>query len=256
MVVGAGRLGIRIALIWKNTYPTAKVTVKNKSKDIERSKQFKKEGFVPITKEESQACRAPFVVFCAPSMTGCIEDIEFSIKEHWDTDLPVSAFVLTSSGGVYEDNFGDIVDENTETTSTQRSPNLLAREKIVRENKGCILRLAGLYCKEYGNHHFWRGVEKIPLKPKNWMNLLHYDDAARAVVKCLQNPSKIEREVFLVADGYPMYIQDIANVTGIDVQFTGGEGIAGKIYDISKIKTELEWEPECPKFYDFFQGTK
>ena len=57
-----------------------------------------------------------------------------------------------------------------------------------------------------GPHNFWCSGEttEFSSKPNGLINLIHYDDAAELLVKCLQNPSKISGETFLVSDGSPI----------------------------------------------------
>ena len=91
---------------------------------------------------------------------------------------------------------------------------------------------------------------------------MHYEDAARAVVKCLENPEEVGGEVFLVSDGVPMSRQEIADAAaehemfagkGEAVAVTGGEGVDGKKYNSQKIRNMLGWEPNHQSFADFMK---
>ena len=173
------------------------------------------------------------------------------MKDHWIKDTADSAFVFTSAGSVYAENSGGTVDENSETVRSERSGKLLDGEKNVLSDGGCVIRLGGLYTEESGAHNYWLKGGEFPAKPNGLINLIHYDDAASSVIKCLENPEKVKGQIFLVSDGVPISRQEIVNAAGASskysgmhskVKFTGGEDIDGKKYDSTKIRTLLDWK--------------
>merc|ERR1712066_597825 len=95
---------------------------------------------------------------------------------------------------------------------------------------------------------------QFPSQPRGIINLLHYEDAARAVVKCLQLPEKVRGEIFLVSDGAPVTRQEIVSAAGVaaKVQFTGPDNVDGKKYNTSKIKNTLGWQPNYPSLAEFY----
>ena len=97
--------------------------------------------------------------------------------------------------------------------------------------------LGGLYTLDGGAHSYWLKGGQFPAKPHGLINLVHYEDAAIAFLKCLENPDKIGGEVFLVSDGAPMSRQEIVDAAaehemfagkGEAVTVTGGEEVDGK----------------------------
>jgi len=261
LIAGAGQLGCLVAKQWKSANPQSKITLKFRSHNEERAKRLADEGFSVISQDGGEACIAPLVVFCAPP-TGNPDyagDIKSCIENHWSKE-EAGAFVFTSAGSVYGENNGGDVDESSETIRTERSGKLLDAEQHVLEAGGCVVRLGGLYTIESGAHNFWLRGGEFPAKPNGLINLVHYKDASSAVVRCLENPTKVSGEVFLVSDGSPISRQDIVNAAcchekfagkASEVKFTGDDTVDGKKYVSAKIRSLLGWKPEYNSFKDF-----
>ena len=256
VVVGAGSLGMLVARHWRQTHPGAQVTLKFRSEEGERRRRLEAEGFSVISKAGGEACSAPLVVFCAPP-TGNPQyeaDIRTATEQHWAGSQPGAALVFTSAGSVYQENCGGLVDEMSITAETDRTAPLLAGERTVLAAGGCTLRLAGLYSADSGPHNYWSRGGQFPSKPHGLINLLHYEDAAQAVVKCLEEPLKVRGELFLVSDGSPVSRQEIVSAAGVasKAQFTGPSDLVdGKKYNSAKIRNTLGWQPNYPSFRQF-----
>ena len=65
-VIGAGNLGKIIAKYWKSQFPNCTVVLKFRSKNQEREKLLRSEGFEVISQEVRESFSAPLVVFSAP----------------------------------------------------------------------------------------------------------------------------------------------------------------------------------------------
>jgi len=264
LICGGGVLGMMVARQWVTAYPGTRVTIKYRRNNKERRDTLGKEEFTVISQEGGETCSAPLVVFCAPP-TGnpeYAEDIKNCMDHHWNK-VQGAAFIFTSAGSVYSENNGGEVDESSETVRTERSEKLLDGEKHVIAGGGCVLRLGGLYTVSGGPHDYWLKGGQFPAKPRGLINLLHYEDAARAVVKTLENPDKVAGEMFLVSDGAPISRQEIVDAAaehemyggkGGSVEFTGGEDVDGKKYNSQKIRKLLEWEPCFETFGDFMKS--
>ena len=160
-----------------------------------------------------------------------------------------------------------MVDEESATVRTERSGKLLEGEDHVVSGGGCVVRLGGLYTGDQGAHNYWCSgageTKEFSAKGNGLINLIHYEDAAGAVVKCLQNPAQVRGEIFLVSDGVPMSRREIAAAAASSprysessgkVMFTGGEEVDGKKYNSSKIRNVLGWAPKYASFADFMKG--
>jgi len=279
-VVGAGVLGVRVALLWKEKHPDAKVYLKTRFDNAERSAKWRAAGFLPLSveKEEEDGCiKTPFVVFSAPPTDNpnYDQDVAKSTVNDWsrpDQDQVGGAgFVFTSSGGVFVENTGQPVNEESAAkATTKRGGAILAAEEAVLSSGGVAIRMAGLYTRNHGPHNFWLkgGKSEYPSAPNGLINLIHYDDAARIVVAALTRganaSSKEGGKLYIASDGVPISRRDIcqASIQCPDYKecamptFTGDETLVdGKKYDTTKAKTELEWGPKFTPFAKFMSDT-
>jgi len=262
-IVGAGSLGVRVALLWKSKYPDAKIYLKTRSNKPGRSTLWREAGFIPVSAEDDTST-ANYVVFSAPptSNPSYDKDVARAASKEWTGK---GQFVFTASGGVYSENKGGTVDETSEVkATTERSTVLLAAEKATIEAGGTAIRFGGLYTKNQGPHNFWlkSGRGEFSSMPNGFINLIHYDDAARVVVAALLSPKSVRREgkLYLVSDGTPITRKDIclATIQCPDYKdckvprFTGGEDqVDGKKYNSSKIYKDLIWAPKFQSYEKF-----
>ena len=90
------------------------------------------------------------------------------------------------------------------------------------------------------------------------INLLHYDDAARSALASFFS-AKAKQEIFLVCDYQPMTYLEVCQTakkhdlyTEKDVpDFKGNAEKAGKIYEGTKIRNMLGWQPKFTNFENF-----
>ena len=279
-IVGVGHLGIRIGVLWKESFPEASVYLKTKHNNIERNELWQSFGYIPLSEEEendSNRVTAPFVVFSAPltNIPDYAKAVEIAIQKDWDSSSDgTKEFVFTGSGGVYAENSGGIIDENSETKSvSQRSKALISSEKIVEQFGGTTIRFGGLYTKTRGAHNFWLGNEEnnFASSPHGLNNLIHYDDAARCVIKVLLKTLN-ERymkwlktdfkksSLFLASDGIPISRQNICQVAlkspfyqeKCMPVFSGDTALVdGKMYSTYHIRMALDWKPVFTSFEVF-----
>lgn len=93
-------------------------------------------------------------------------------------------FVYISSTSVYAEDRGGWVDENSPLASEdERTIAMVEAERACRNAGGSVLRCAGLY-----------GGERLPRAegegPERWVNVIHVDDAARAVAVAFRSPGQ------------------------------------------------------------------
>ena len=231
-------------------------------------------------------------VFCAPpsgfddypsAIRGAIDDLWMG--QHTDD----GSFIFTSSGGVYGIG-GDSIDAALITTESTPLPTnpiprigriINAENEVLKEKGGSVMRLAGLYLLNRGAHNFWLGntaeetKDEITSRPDSLINLLHYEDAAGAVVAALKHNSNSGQEqdddeekrgeIFLVSDGHPLTRQQICESSlknkrydGRTIpKFTGSKekgDLIGKVYDGSYTNKVLNWKPIYESFDTFMSS--
>jgi len=277
-VVGAGQLGVRLALLWKEKFPKSSVYLKTKHNDTERSLKWNKLGFKVLSSEQEdfvygtpQRVQTPYIVFCAPPTNNPYysADVDYCIKKDWE-GADQGCFVFTSSGGVYSENNGGVVDENSqvESSCSARQEMLLKTEETVMENGGFVVRFAGLYTKQRGPHNYWlrEGNEGKPNEfssnPEGLINLIHYDDAAHLLMKVLLEHERSDERLFLASGGNPISRVGICRASlqcgaykgRMLPTFTGGVGVVdGKRYCTDLVKKTFLWQPRFASFESFMK---
>lgn len=187
---------------------------------------------------------------------------------YWDSASGIDGsgmFVMTSSGGIYEEDQGGFVDERSTVSRSPRALTLLAAENATLEAQGAVLRLAGLYDLERGAHAYWLKSGEVRGSPEGSINLVYYGDAADAVVAAILAGPQVRGSVFLVGDGEPMSRREIIQAAKGVPQFAdsrmpvfrppaGGPAPwarTGKVYDVRRARQELGWRPNHASFARF-----
>ncbi len=124
-----------------------------------------------------------------------------------------------------------------------------------------VLRLGGLYSLERGGPCLLaqngrdRGEDRTGV-----LNLLHYDDAAQAVVCALQAEAEdVHGKRFLIVDGEPVTRRVMLEAAVKHPMYAQcmlprfGEGGSNKKVDGSWSKKVLQWEPKYKSFQHFVE---
>lgn len=112
--------------------------------------------------------------------------------------------IFTSSTSVYAQEGGEWVDENSAAEPARETGRiLLEAECLARQAGGIVARLAGIYGpgRSVLLRKFQDGSAVLEAGGTRWINQIHRDDAARALV-ALANPS-VPSGVFNVCDDRP-----------------------------------------------------
>eukprot|EP00095_Tigriopus_kingsejongensis_P009169 maker-scaffold145_size311916-snap-gene-0.15 protein:Tk09169 transcript:maker-scaffold145_size311916-snap-gene-0.15-mRNA-1 annotation:"hypothetical protein GUITHDRAFT_64569" len=263
VIVGAGHLGCRIAEIWRGLYPKSDIFLKTRSIKADRDQLWTQLGYTPINPETESPPKTDLVVFCAPP-TGnetYPQDVAQAAQDHW-TQSETGTFVFTSSGGVFLENQGGTVAEDSEVKHSAYNDKILDAEKASLDQGGAVVRLGGLYELNRGAHNFWlTNKDSYPSAPHGLINLIHYQDAALCVVQLLEKPAK--GQVFLASDGEPISRRAICEAARQHPdyasralpRFEGAEDeIDGKRYDTQKLRDQLAWSPKFSTF-DAYMAT-
>ena len=119
--------------------------------------------------------------------------------------------IFCSSTGVWGDEAGEIVDENTPVHPSREAGRTLAEAEAMLAahpaGPGTSLRFAGLYGPgRLPRLDDLRAGRPLAADPESWLNLIHVDDAAQVVeaVADARSPSPL----YVVADGHPVRRRD------------------------------------------------
>jgi nucleoside-diphosphate-sugar epimerase len=189
----------------------------------------------------------------------------------WAREVGAQAFVFTSSTGVYRQDDGRIVDEESVVGGAPTADAILGGERAVLSSgfaKARVLRFGGLYGP--GRHHMVdqlrRGDHVIGGRVDHYINYLHRDDAASSVLAAIIAGPAGAR-VYNVGDGYPVTKEALARWIAerlgqsapiFDSSAPAGPRVAkggrtqpSRIVATGRIRSELSWKPV---FADVFAG--
>lgn len=136
------------------------------------------------------ADRPPFdiVVHCASSRGGGPDGYRSVYRDGLQnliTACPGARVIYTGSTSVYNQVDGAIVDETSPTEPERETGHiLLETEQIALRSGGCVARLAGIYGpgRSVLLRKFLEGTAVLEDGGDRWINQIHRDDAARALV--------------------------------------------------------------------------
>lgn len=197
LVVGAGVLGQLVATEWQTLHPHATVT--GETRTDTKHADLKQKGIQPAL-AGSLTDVPNYMVFSAPPSGS--QDYAATVAATVARASPATRIVFTSSGSVHGD--ASKVSEDTPVHDQGRSATLAAAEQAVLAHpNSAVIRLSGLYTRERGAHSYWLRIGEVTSAPNGNVNLIHYGDAAHAVVLALKlssvELSKLERRTFLAA---------------------------------------------------------
>jgi nucleoside-diphosphate-sugar epimerase len=189
----------------------------------------------------------------------------------WAAAVGAQTFVFTSSTGVYRQDDGRIVDEESVVGGAPTADAILGGERAVLNSgfaKARVLRFGGLYGP--GRHHMVdqlrRGDNVIGGRVDHYINYLHRDDAASALLAALVAGPDGAR-VYNVGDGCPVTKEALARWIAkrlgqpapvFDPSAPAGPRVAkggrtqpSRIVATGRIRAELGWKPALA---DVFAG--
>jgi len=187
----------------------------------------------------------------------------------WAKSVRVRKFIFTSSTGVYRQDDGLAVNEDSATGGTPTADAILGGEKAVMSasfESVRVLRFGGLYGP--GRHHLVdqikRGENVIGGRVDHFINYLHRDDAASSVLASLVSGPAGAR-IYNVSDGNPVTKSQLARwiaqrLGGVELVFDeaapggprmrrGGRDQPNRIVDASRFGSEVSWKPQFASIY-------
>lgn len=194
LVVGAGFLGRVVAEEAKRGGWLVLPLIRSQESEAALKPEFPKAAAVDAVSAEFwdqqvPACEAmvwaiapsrvrPEDDFIAMHRKGAVRAAQWSRRRR----IPL---VYTSSTSVYAEDGGALVDENAPVaTDDPRAMAMVEAERAFLHAGGAVLRFAGLYGRE-------RVLKADGEGPERWLNLIHVEDAARAVAVALRYPGRI-----------------------------------------------------------------
>jgi len=261
LVIGCGYLGNRVAKLWRDTGDEVYATTRG-----ERLKALSVAGLRPlevdVTGDISPGAfpAADTVVFAVGRSGTTMFDVHGTgLLRVLDT-LPQSTgrVIYISSTGVYAQNRGEWVDEASPCQPEREGGKAcLSAERLlfghVRGRDAVVLRLAGLY----GERRLpWltnvTGGNPIPSSPDAYLNLIHVEDAAQAVVIAAASGQTVVGRTYNISDGSPPvrreYVELLASRLRKPVpMFEGGSG-RGKRVRNDRVVCELGLRTEYDSF--------
>ena len=179
--------------------------------------------------------------------------------------------LYTGSTSVYPQGAGERVDESSATgASDERGALLLEAERLVRAASGAarrrfVLRLAGIYGP--GRHHL---LEQVRAGEVSWggghrLNLIHRDDAAAAILACLDSGLETGAHVFNAADDAPTPKSEVAGWLAERLgvpppRFTGAAHparraiVPDRVVVNAALRRQTGWSPWFPTYREGYES--
>lgn len=158
--------------------------------------------------------------------------------------------VFTSSTSVYAQNDASEVEESSPTGGTPTGDILLEAEQLALQAGGAAVRLGGIYGPDRARFiEAARAGEPLPFgAPDAFINLIHRDDAARAL---FQVGSQRLPGIFNAVDDHPSRRDDLAESIrrGSLSPARPPEGSTGKRVRNRKLR-QTGWSPRFPSVLD------
>jgi nucleoside-diphosphate-sugar epimerase len=270
LVIGCGYLGSRVAQRWRARGNEVAVLTRS----TQRARQFADQGFQPIVGDVTDS-RSLADLRQLPLETVLIavghdrasansrRAVYVDGLRNTLNSLPTGLhrLIFASTIGVYGQSDATWLDENSACQpATEGGRLFLEAEDILHSHafgpRSFVLRLAGLY----GPGRIPRRQEliaqaPIPAIPDAFLNLLHVDDAARAVL-AVEEQTQPPR-TYVLSDGCPVtrhdYYEEVARLLGAPTpQFgnplPGGRGGGNKRLNTTRFKCEVRFEFLFPTF--------
>lgn len=175
-----------------------------------------------------------------------------------DTLRPCRRFIYVSSTSVYSQTDGGIVDETSPTDPIEESGKIaLEAEQHLRTKRpdAIILRLAGIYGPNrlFRRQAQLRSGEPMTGDPERWLNLIHVDDGANAVLAAESHGAP--GATYNIVDDAPStrraFYTLLAELAGAAAPRFDGESdprANNRRVSNAKAKAMLDWQPNYPSY--------
>ncbi|GAB0490191.1 hypothetical protein MMPV_001423 [Pyropia vietnamensis] len=287
LILGAGTLGTLVAARWLTAVPppggdAPRVRVVAETRTRGRHDRLAALGAVPRTRADADAAAAtanassdadgsgssgdrfPFVVFSMPP-SGSAEDYAAEAARavaSWMGPAGGGRLIFTSSTSALAEKGGAIITETAPTSSGRVN----AAEDVILAAGGVVVRLGGLYSRRIGWHKRFVGQPSMGMPRRLAINMIHYDDAAAAVVAVARlppgSPTDVTGSPFIVTDGVPLTVEEVVAATMAHTAYAGfstpalpvDTGECGKRIDTTATRDTLSWAP-VHTYASFWRGS-
>src|SRR6476661_3709067 len=150
------------------------------------------------------------VIHCASSRGGDAEayrEIYLNGARHLLETFPKAKILFTSSTSVYAQRDGSRVTEESETKPLRETSRILLEvERLILEKGGIIARLAGIYgpLRSALLSKFLNGTATVDPNNDRFVNQVHRDDIAAALLLLLNREAVTSGQIYNVADDQPL----------------------------------------------------
>ncbi|MBW3542747.1 MAG: SDR family oxidoreductase [Planctomycetes bacterium] len=273
LVIGCGYLGRRVASRWVE----AGHKVRALTRSAARTEELADLGIEPVRGDVTQ----PETLHGLPPSDSVLYAVALDRSSHQSRREvlveglartldalmgKVQRFLFISTTSVYGQTDGSRVDETSSCHPTRENGRMaLEAEHVVRRHFSAerggpaanIVRLAGLY----GPGRLLRRIEAVQSgevvsgNPEAWLNLIHVDDAAEAVIACERQWRS--GETWLACDDRPIHRREYYELLsrllhGPPPTFDGGSVVDARTEGLNKrcsnakLRRELGWSPRYP----------
>ena len=243
IVWGAGELGGRVARMWTDG-PVIGLT-----RTTERHAALQAAGISPKVGSAIGLLEQDDLLLLA--LPGHIK--QKAALDSLATYPPPARTVLISSTGYYGPTPSGIINEESPRGKTERAANIAATEQTFLAwagQNGVVVRLGGLYRLGRGPMPaLARRGEPLLKPPDKTLALIHYDDAAIAVMAALQRP-QVEPLYLAVTPPCPsrrtFYEAACQKLALPAPRFAAPIGLPPADYDVTRLRRDLLAQPAHP----------
>ena len=247
IIWGSGELGMRVALRWLQTgHPVLGFT-----RSIQRHSDLKAAGIEPATGSPEALLRSDDCLLLAiPGHT----NQQAAVEQLHKAQVPIpSRSIFISVSGYYGAAPG-LIAVNSPPGEDGRSASIVAAEQAFWDwagNQGVILRLGGLYSLTRGPFAALARRGKVTRRTAadKTMALIHYDDAAAAIMAALKHPDP-DRAYLGVTPPCPTreeFYGLACKVLDLPLpDFDPPTGLSPTEFDVTSLRRDLLPEPEYP----------
>lgn len=269
LVVGCGYLGARVARAWRDAGDEVYGTTRGGQVDA-----LSRSGVHPLILD----------VTAGPVSRGlpAVDTVLFAVARDRNSDatmfdihvtglrtvldaLPISTgrVIYVSTTGVYAQDAGEWVDEASATAPLREGGRacLSAEHLLLAHARGedaVVLRMAGLYGDgRIPRENDVRQSRSVAGSPEAYLNLIHVDDAARAVVGAADR-AQTRGQTYVLSDSHPAtraeYVGVVAAGLGLPPPlFTGGRGRGKRVRNARAVR-ELDLQLRYASFREGLAG--